>query len=297
MKYQLVLVYSELFGTKIEYMYWLPVKSIIKRTKMKNKITEKLKTLFTVVAAMTTFIGLGQEQEERKPPVIEIKEAFEQGLLEFIIGGVSEQQLFREVVDKDGVHYGKCMQIILESKIDSLVFIRIDHGTELIPNDSSFQTMIVTKTVELPLLPNQIYATRFYAMCGQIHDAPPYFRSIYTVGELSDSNTVKLARYFDENYIQNMIGQHALWAYTDEVGITDLEKYFADITSIAMTIEILENLNLETNLNANHSPIHESNIMSVSRYYIYSGLGLLFILATTIVILIVRRKTFDDTVA
>lgn len=56
--------------------------------------------------------------------------------------------------------------------------------------------MIVTKTVELPLYPNQTYATRFYAMCGQIHDDPPHFKSTYMVGELADSNTVKLALYF-----------------------------------------------------------------------------------------------------
>lgn len=266
---------------------------------MKNKLNRKLKILLTAVAVMTTFLSFGQEQDDRKPIVLPINEAIEKGLLELKITGAYDPQMFHEVVDRDGVHFGKCMAIILKSNIDSLVQLKIDCGTELIPFDSTFQIMIVTKTVELPLYPNQTYATRFYAMCGQIHDDPPYIESTYTVGKLSESNTVKLARYFDENHIQNMIGQHALWSYTDEADLKELQKYGADSLTIAKTKEILDNLNLETKLTPKLvvAPIEETNEMSVNRFYIYAGLGLLFILTTTIVILIIRRKKNDDTIA
>jgi hypothetical protein len=184
------------------------------------------------------------------------------------------------------------MAIILKSNIDSLILLKIECGTELIPFDSSFQTMIVTKTVELPLYPDQSYATRFYAMCGQIHDGAPYIESTYKVGELSDSNTVKLAKYFEKHFIQNMIGQHALWAYTDEADLKELEKYGADSLSIDLTKNILNELSLKTTLNNEKQTkeVLSDNTIKVNKIIIYSiGVLVLLLLITTIYLLFRRR--------
>ena len=261
---------------------------------MKNK--QKLKILLTVIAVSTTLLSFGQEQQNKKPTVLLINEAIDKGLLELKISGVSDPRIFHEVVDRDGVHFGKCMAIILKSNIDSLVLLKVDCGTELIPFDTTFQTMIVTKTVELPLYPNQTYATRFYAMCGQINDDPPYTESTYKLGELSDSNAVKLAQYFERNYIQNMIGQHALWAYTDEADVKDLEKYGADSLTIALTRNILNDLSIKTTL-TNERQIEEvlpDNIIEVSKILIYGTGALVLLLLTSTIYLLFRRKWNDE---
>lgn len=263
---------------------------------MKNRQTQKLKILLPVIAVMTAFLSFGQDQQNKKPTVLAINEAIKKGLLELKISGASDPRIFEEVVDRDGVHFGKCMAIILKSKIDSLVLLRIDCGTELIPFDTSFQTMIVTKTVELPLYPNQTYATRFYAMCGQIHDGAPYIESTYKVGELSDSNTVKLAKYFEKNFIQNMIGQHALWAYTDEADFKELEKYGADSLTIDLSKNILNELSIKTTLN-NEKQTKEvlpDNTIKVSKILIYCTVGLVLLLLITSIILLFKRKKNDE---
>jgi hypothetical protein len=263
---------------------------------MKNRQNQKLKILLTVIAVMTTLLSFGQEQQNKKPTVLPINEAIEKGLLELKISGASDPRIFDEVVDRDGVHFGKCMAIVLKSNIDSLVLLRIDCGTELIPFDTTFQTMIVTKTVELPLYPNQTYATRFYAMCGQIHDGAPYIESTYKVGELSDSNTVKLAKYFEKNFIQNMIGQYALWAYTDEADLKELEKYGADSLTIDLTKNILNKLSIKTTLN-NEKQIEETlpdNTIKVSKILIYSTGGLVLLLLITTIYLLVRKRRNDE---
>ena len=263
---------------------------------MKTRQNEKLKILMTVIAVMTTLLSFGQESQSKKPTVLPINEAIDKGLLELKISGASDPRIFHEVVDRDGVHFGKCMAIILKSNIDSLVLLKIDCGTELIPFDTTFQTMIVTKTVELPLYPNQTYATRFYAMCGQIHDDPPYTESIYKVGELSDSNTVKLAQYFEKNFIQNMIGQHALWAYTDEADYKELEKYGADSLTIALTQNILNDLSIRTTLNPEKQTEEAlpANTITVSKYLIYGSSGLVLLLLTTTFYLLVRRRRNEE---
>jgi hypothetical protein len=234
----------------------------------------------------------------RKPKELSIKEAIDKGMLELKISGAYDPRIFYEVVDKDGVHYGKCMAILLKSKIDSLVLLRLDCGTQLIPVDSSVQTMIVTQKVVFSLYPNETYATRFYAMCGQLHDDAPNIETTFRVGELADTGLVKLANYLGDNYIQNMLGQHAMWAFTDEADFEELKKYGADSISIAKTKEILKNLDLKTKLTSDLvvANTDETDEISINRYYVFAGAGLLLILTTTTIILIFKRKRKDDTV-
>ncbi len=235
----------------------------------------------------------------RKPTELSINEAIDKGMLELKISGAYDPRIFYEVVDKDGVHYGKCMAIILKSKIDSVVLLRLDCGTQLIPVDTSVQTMIVTQKAIFPLYPNETYATRFYAMCGQLHDAAPDIETTFRVGELANTGLVKLANYLGDNYIQNMLGQHAMWAFTDEADFEELKKYGADSISIAKTKEILRNLDLETKLTSNlvATKIDETDEISINRYYVFAGAGLLLVLTTTTIILLFRRKRKDDTLA
>jgi len=236
---------------------------------------------------------------DRKPTELSLAEAIDKGLLDFKISGSYDPRIFHEIADNNGVHFGKCMAIVLGSKIDSLVLLRLDCGTQLIPSDTSFQTMIATQDVIFPLYPNRIYTTRFYAMCGQLHDASPNIMAAFSVGALGDTGLVKLANYLGENYIQNMPGQHALWAYTDQADFDELKKYGADSLSIAISKEILYHLGLETKLSPKLvvASVEESNDISINRYFIYAGLGLLFILVSTIVILIVKRPKNDTPIA
>lgn len=264
-------------------------------------MTRQFFKIFTLGLFILTSFNLKAQDSlnNRKPTEFSINEAIDKGMLELKISGAYDPRIFYEVVDKDGVHYGKCMAIILKSKIDSVVLLRLDCGTQLIPVDTSVQTMIVTQKAVFPLYPNETYATRFYAMCGQLHDAAPNIETTFRIGELADTALVKLANYLGDNYIQNMHGQHAMWAFTDQADFEELKKYGADSLSIAKTKEILNNLNLETKLTSDlvATKVDETDEISINRYYVFAGAGLLLILATTTIILIFRRKKKDDTIA
>lgn len=249
---------------------------------------------------LTTFNLKAQDKlNNRRPTELSINEAIDKGMLELKISGAYDPRIFYEVVNKDGVHYGKCMAIILKSKIDSVVLLRLDCGTQLIPVDSSVQTMIVTQKAVFPLYPNETYATRFYAMCGQLHDEAPNIETSFRIGELADTGLVKLASYLGDNYIQNMLGQHAMWAFTDDAEFEELKKYGADSVSIAKTKEILKTLDLETKLTPNIpiTKVEETDAISINRNYVFAGVGLLLILTTTTIVLLFRRKRKDDTIA
>ncbi|KAF0128238.1 MAG: hypothetical protein FD155_3376 [Bacteroidetes bacterium] len=255
--------------------------------------TNKLKIITLVLFILTNFNLRAQNSSgNHKPSEISINEAIEREMLVLKITGAYDPRVFYEVVDKSGVHYGKCMAIILSSKIDSLILLRLDCGIQLIPVDTSIQTMIVTQKAIFPLYPNERYATRFYAMCGQLHFAAPNIETYFRIGELADSGLVKLANYLGDNYIQNMPGQHAMWAFTDEADFEQLKKYGADSISIAKSKEILTNLNLETKLTSGIvlPKVSETDEISINRYYIFSSAGLLLILITSTILLIFRVK-------
>lgn len=272
------------------------------KPKTDNNMTRQYFKIITLVLfLLTTFDSKAQDtlNKRNKPRELSINEAIDKGMLELKISGAYDSRIFYEVLDKDGVHYGKCMAIILKSKIDSFVLLRLDCGTQLIPVDTSVQTMIVTQKVVFPLYPKETYATRFYAMCGQLHDAAPTIETTFRIGKLADTTLVNLANYLGDNYVQNMYGQHAMWAFTDQADFEELKKYGADSLSIVKTKEILFNLTLETKLTPKLvvAQSDEKNEMSINSYYVFAGAGLLLILATTTIILIFRNKKKDDTIA
>jgi hypothetical protein len=252
-------------------------------------------TVMTVIAASA---AMGQISTNKKPTVISIHEAIEKNMLELKINGLYEPFRFEEIIDKNGMHYGKCMALYSKSNIDSFVLIKLDCGTELIPTDTLFQTMIVTKSVEFPLYPYETFNTLIYAMCGELHDNPPFVKSSYKIGALADSNTVKLAQYFEKRYIQNMIGQHALWAYTDKASFKELEKYGADSASIALTASILEELAIETPITpkkqgkdpkSNISILEES--LKASKTVLFFKLAVIAIIIITVIFWTLKKKS------
>lgn len=251
--------------------------------------------VFGAFLLLNTNVKANDTLGNRKPKEFSMREAIDKGMLEYRICGLYDPRNFDEVIDKDGLHYGKCLVIVLKSKIDSLVLLRLDSGIQLFPDDSSVQTMIVTHKAILALYPKKTYATRLYAMCGQLHDKAPTSWDNFNVGELADSNVVKIASYLNDNYIQSMIGQHAIWAYTDHSTFEDLKTYGADSVSIAMTKSILTNLKLETKLTPKIPlpplvVVPESNEMRINPYLFYGGMGLILLLTTTVVVLIFKRK-------
>jgi len=249
--------------------------------------------LILTIVLFITVKFYGQKVINKEPKEITIQEAINKKMLELKIVGAYDPNLFFEVIDRDGVHFGKCMAVVLRSKIDSLIVVRLDDGIQLIPDDSSIQTMIVTKKALFPLYPNETYSTRFYAMCGEIHDDIPTIDMTFKIGELGNKRVVALAKYLDENYMQNMIGQHALWAITDQTNIAELKKYGADKASISKTNDILNKLKLVTKLNPEQKSKKESEtkIISMNLYYLYIGIGAIIILVITITVLIfINRK-------
>ncbi|MCX6200013.1 MAG: hypothetical protein NTY88_12470, partial [Bacteroidetes bacterium] len=218
------------------------------------------------------------------------------GLVEVIIYGTLEPGVL-SVVDNDRLHYGKCITAYIRGRnIDSLVMLKLDCGTLLVPLDTSIQTMVVTHDVLFPLNKGADYKASFYAMCAQMHDFPPWGGKMFQLGEMADGSLYKLAHYIEKSHMQNIVGQFAVWAYTDNTVFDTLKLYGADSLSLSQTIEILDAVNVKTKLNDKPVVIkHLSPLIQINRYYLFGGIGLIALLSFVSVYLFFTRSTRDET--
>ena len=253
-----------------------------------------LVTVLSLLVFISTAIA-NDTTEQKITTIIPIKEAIEKGLVKVkVIGAYNTYFIYEALYLGDGLHYGKCMAIELESNYKSTIQLKLEAGTLLIPKQDSVQTMLVTNDIVFPLYPKEKYWSRFYAMCTQIYYHPPSTAKEFNIGGMADTNLVKLAKYIQSNYCQNMIAQHAVWAYTDKVNFDTLKKYGADTISVKRTIEILNAVNIVTPLNKTFTkPGLKQNpapTMTLNSYIVYGGVGLIGLLSLTTITALIRRK-------
>ena len=72
-------------------------------------MTRQIFKIFTLGLFILTSFNLNAQDSlhNRKPTEFSINEAIDKGMLELKISGAYDPRIFYEVVDKDGVHYGK----------------------------------------------------------------------------------------------------------------------------------------------------------------------------------------------
>ncbi len=223
---------------------------------------------------------------------VSLKEAIENKLVKTAITGSYNPKNYYRFDDGNGVHYGRCMDVILESQLDTFIVLKLDAGYSFIPEDSSFQTMYVTKTQEFPLYPNSTIPFSTYAMCGEIHDRSPIYGVSYSLGVMADSVLQRTIAVIEREYLQNMIGQHMLWAVANNASKDELIKYGADSVSLAKTA---------TNLSANNiscSLTKETEIKNVKvkpaylrmkRITFYLGITYMVVVTAGIIFVLAKR--------
>jgi hypothetical protein len=225
-----------------------------------------------------------------------LKAAYNDSLVRYQISGAYYPNPYYPSPDGNGMHFGRCMGIWVSNLTDSTIIITIDCGTQLIPQDSSLQTMIVTKSLSLEVPAHYQNSSLFNAMCGQFHDGPPRLDSPYILGELADSNVVKIASYLNLHDIQNVSGQHAMWAYTDKINVEDLKPYGLDSLSLINTIEILNSAQVYTLLNPKPAlkdelSVEEYDTFIIKKWYVYTAAGVIALLLVVLIVVSSRIKT------
>ena len=74
--------------------------------------------------------------DSTKYTIISLKQAIEEHKVKTQITGSYNTRKYLQPSDGDGLHYGKCMDVFLESEIDTFVILKLHAGYSLIPYDA-----------------------------------------------------------------------------------------------------------------------------------------------------------------
>ncbi len=182
-----------------------------------------------------------------------------------------------------GYYYGKCLHINLINWSDTTVTFTIPTGTYLNSTNADIQDMMVTHAFKITVPPGAEVNRLLWAMCCEIKKLAPepnyYLEPIIR----KDTNLVKLANYFEQNGIQNDIGQIALWAVTDSASLEDVEPYEEKYGNIEKSVEILEELGIQAPLIDDLE--NQNKILLIVVSIIVGGLALAALITLIIVLL------------
>lgn len=119
-------------------------------------------------------------------------------------------------------HWGPCMAMeIVNVSADNLL-LNLEYGYRLEPADSSIQTMVVTQTLMVKLLPRQKKNYRIYAMCTEAHDGSPSEKQTFHLGKRFSGNILNLAELINNKCYQTDAAQNALWCLTNNYEISSI---------------------------------------------------------------------------
>lgn len=181
-------------------------------------------------------------------PTINILEAVDKKTIDYKSTGRYNVDDKTEYIDADGQYYGKSMLIMIHNKSDASIYIYIPEGLMLMSEDTVVQDMLITKPVYALLRPKQTKTYPLYAMCSEIHDKVPATFTKYKISRNNDQELISIAQTINRSYMQNVIGQGAVWAHTDNASEEVLRKYGATDETIDLTLNLLAKAGVKTTL-------------------------------------------------
>ena len=237
---------------------------------------------------------------------LDIQDAISKNTIEYSIEGSWNTLDNQEFLDAEGQYFGKCMKMKIRNKNKANCEIYIPNGLMLVCEDTTTQDMVITKPVYVSFNPRQTKTFQLYAMCSEIHDNVPNKLTKYKIGKMADKNLLAITRIIRDKFMHNVVGQGAVWAYTDKATKYDLKKYGATENSLNLTIEILDNAGVVTALNPPTPQIidttfaqnsendlmetSDKNIVILNKSIVYSLCGVILLLLGTICLLIFKNR-------
>ncbi len=130
-------------------------------------------------------------------------------------------------------HWGPCMQMEVKSNVAESLLMSLDYGYQLVPEDTSLQTMVVTQSQIVKLGPGQKKKYKVYAMCTEAHDAAPAPSKKFKIGKRTNGHLLGLTELINRKKYHHDAGQNAVWCITNNYGLSSI--YHED-TSVMYTL-------------------------------------------------------------
>ncbi len=104
--------------------------------------------------------------------------------------------------------------------------VQVDNGTQVIPEDSDYQNLIVTQNTFVSLNPHETKDQALNAMCTEPSDAAPFNNTLhYTMTKNADGVMKAVADLIDKNNYFSGEGQQAVWCVAKDRSLDYISGY------------------------------------------------------------------------
>lgn len=137
---------------------------------------------------------------------VSLQEAMNRGLVSVSTKGV-------------GGHMGQCIEMTITSRHKKAMQLAVEAGLQLLPADTSAQSMMVSQEKYVALEPKAVKKVKLFALCTQQSDRGPSSEDEFALASMAEGNLLAVAQFLSRKKYQTSAAQHAVWCITDGANI------------------------------------------------------------------------------
>lgn len=124
--------------------------------------------------------------------------------------------LIKLIIKSKGGFTGKVIEMKIKNTSSKNLELALETGRKLDSKKNCEQDILVIKPEAFLVGTNQSATINVFGMCCQAQNSSPSEDSEYVIGQMADSNLIKLAEFIDRNkYYTSATAQQAVWALSD----------------------------------------------------------------------------------
>jgi hypothetical protein len=160
------------------------------------------------------------------PVSYRLNEAIHKNLVRVQLKGAKIDTAFRGEIS---AHYGPCIAMDITNNSVQALNLELEYGYQLMPDDTSIQTMMVTRNLQVYLSPAQKKSLRIYAMCIEATDHVPNEKVNFVLQKRATGNLLSIAEFLNRKNYQGAVAQDAVWCISND---RDLHSIYSADTAM-----------------------------------------------------------------
>jgi len=131
------------------------------------------------------------------------------------------KRLIQLEIKSKGGHLGDVIEMKIKNVCTKALHLILETGRRLDSKNNNEQDILVTKPMEMEVVPNQVCNANVFGMCCQAHNMGPSSSSIYYIGTMpDDTNLIRIAEFINKyKYYTSAAAQEAVWTISDNSSI------------------------------------------------------------------------------
>ncbi|MCD6012816.1 MAG: hypothetical protein K0Q79_2678 [Flavipsychrobacter sp.] len=134
-------------------------------------------------------------------------------------------------VNVEGMYTGKTTKLFVTNNTKSVMQITVDLGMILKPDEGNYQPMVLAGEETLAVLPHAQGEVLVQTFCGNAPKGCPKRDLAYSFDRIGSDTLVKILRFIKTNALFDYLGQHAVWAITNDHSLSGVYDPARDVVS------------------------------------------------------------------